>query len=152
MKDYKIAVRILDAKFTKIRKILPFMEKPTKGWIRAIRNSLGMSTTFLAKQLGISPIRVLAIENSEACLELKLSTLNRVAQALNCRFVYILIPEQNFEEMLEIRAEEIAKTILARTKRTMALEGQECSEEENEKQFKILKQELLQSSPKKLWR
>jgi DNA-binding XRE family transcriptional regulator len=39
---------------------------PVRGWIKAIRNALGMSTEQMAKRLGVKQPSVVALEQSEA--------------------------------------------------------------------------------------
>ena len=39
---------------------------PVRGWIKAIREALGMSTAQLAKRLGVKQPSVVALERSEA--------------------------------------------------------------------------------------
>lgn len=66
---------------------------PVRGWIKAIRGALGMSTSQLARRLGVSQPSVVALEQSEAKGSIELATLRRVAAALDCTLVYALIPQ-----------------------------------------------------------
>jgi predicted DNA-binding mobile mystery protein A len=68
---------------------------PPKGWVRAIRDALGMTGVQLAKRLGISPQSADAMERSEASGAIKLETLRRAAEALDCTLVYALVPNKS---------------------------------------------------------
>ena len=67
---------------------------PVRGWIKALREALGMSTAQLAKRLGIKQPSLVALEQSEAKGTIELATLRRVAEALDCTLVYALVPKQ----------------------------------------------------------
>ena len=60
---------------------------PVRGWIKAIREALGMSTAQLAKRLGIKQPSVVELEQSEAKGTIELATLRRMAEALDCTCV-----------------------------------------------------------------
>lgn len=97
---------------------------PPKGWIRAIREALGMSGVQFAARLGVRPQSVEALEKSEASGSVKLETLRRAAEALDCTLVYALVPNTSLENMVRSRARAIAKRDLGRVAHTMKLEAQ----------------------------
>ena len=66
--------------------------RPVKGWLRAIRTGLGMSGVQLARQLGVTPPRVVEMEKSEVEGAISLKVLERAAEAMGCSLVYALIP------------------------------------------------------------
>lgn len=108
---------------------------PPKGWIRAIRDALGMSGPQLGKRMGVKAQSITDIEKSEASETIQLKTLRRVAEALDCIVVYALIPKSSLEEMVQTRAREIARKELARIAHSMDLEAQGLSEQERENQI-----------------
>ena len=73
------------------------------GWIKSIRQALGMSTFQLAKRAGLNQSRISRIENAEVNGDLNLSTLKKIAEALNMRFVYAFVPGEGLEEMVRDR-------------------------------------------------
>lgn len=97
---------------------------PPKGWIRAIRDALGMTGVQFAAKLGVRPQSVDALEKSEANGSIKLDTLRRAAEALDCTVVYALVPNTSLEEMMRSRARAIAMRDLGRVSHTMKLEAQ----------------------------
>jgi predicted DNA-binding mobile mystery protein A len=98
---------------------------PPKGWIRAIRDALGMSGVQLAKRLEVSPQTVEAMEKSEAAGTIQLNTLKRAAEALDCTLVYALVPKTSLENTVRNRARQIATAALTRVSHTMRLEDQD---------------------------
>ena len=81
----------LDARLASAKPI-DRLQVPPKGWIRAIRDGLGMSGSQLGKRLGASPQNVDILEKSEVAGTIKLQTLKRVAEALDATLVYALVP------------------------------------------------------------
>ena len=97
---------------------------PPKGWLRAIRDAFGMTGAQLGTRLGVSPQSVDSLERSEANGTVKLETLRRAAEALNCTLVYALVPKRPLEEIVQERANAIAAHELGRIAHTMTLEAQ----------------------------
>ena len=97
---------------------------PPKGWLRAIRDALGMRGVQFARRLGIRPQSVETLEKSEASGSIQLKTLRRAAEALECTLVYALVPNKSLEEAVRERAYKIAVRDLGRVAHTMKLEAQ----------------------------
>ena len=97
---------------------------PPKGWLRAIRDALGMSGVQFAKRLGVRPQTVESIEKSEASGTVQLSTLRRAAEVLDCTLVYVLVPNTSLDNTVVQRARKIALRDLLRVAHTMKLEAQ----------------------------
>ncbi|MCC6897994.1 MAG: mobile mystery protein A [Polyangiaceae bacterium] len=97
---------------------------PPKGWIRAVRDALGMTGVQLAKRLKISPQSVVALEKSEKNGAIKVETLRRAAEALGCTLVYALVPNTSLERAVSDRARKLAMRDLGRVAHTMKLEAQ----------------------------
>ena len=75
---------------------------PVRGWVKAVREALGMTTAQLAKRLGVKQPSVVAIEQSEAKGTIELATLRRVAEALDCTLVYAFVPNKPLETMVQV--------------------------------------------------
>ena len=139
MKTNEIARRNLDQKLGSIRGL----GQPPHGWVRAIREALGMSTKQLAERLGVTPTRVRAIEKGEAKGSLTLDTLSRVAAAMDCTLVYALVPNVALDDLVRRRARSKAAAILRRLDHTMRLEDQELEEGDKGVALDRLADELL---------
>lgn len=114
----------LDSKFELIRPVERFAQPP-RGWIRAIRDALGMSLRQLGDRLGMTAQSVNNIEQSEANDTIQLKTLRRVAEALDCVVVYALVPKTSLTDKVDSRARDIASRALGRVSHSMALENQQ---------------------------
>jgi predicted DNA-binding mobile mystery protein A len=83
--------------------------RPTRGWIRAIRDALGMSGAQLAHRMGITQPAVAQLERSEANGLIGLDALHRAADALDCELVYALVPRTSLEAAVRERAQRVAR-------------------------------------------
>lgn len=125
---------------------------PRSGWVRAIREALGMTQAQLGARVGISRQSVQDLEQAEAERRITLDSLDRLAQAMDCRVVYSLVPEHgSLDDVRTRRAQALAKALLEQTGHTMKLEAQGLSENELERQRKTLAEALLRDKPSKLW-
>ena len=122
---------------------------PPKGWIRAIRDALGMSGAQLGRRMGVKAQSVADIEKSEASGTIQLNTLRRVAEGLDCVAVYALIPKSSLNDMVQSRAREIARQELDRIAHTMDLEAQGLPQGEREEQIKTCMRDHLRE--RDLW-
>jgi predicted DNA-binding mobile mystery protein A len=111
-----------DIRFDKMRPIAQFAA-PARGWIKAIRQALGMSSSQLARRLGVRQPTVIDIEQSEMRDTIQLATLRRVAEALDCKLVYALVPNKPLEATVRKRARQIARRRLRAVEHTMLLEN-----------------------------
>ncbi|MEE9452008.1 MAG: mobile mystery protein A, partial [Gammaproteobacteria bacterium] len=125
--------------------------RPRFGWIKTLRNALGMTADQLANRLGVNRSRVVRIEKDEMSDAITLKTLRRVAHALECDLVYALVPKVTLSETLTNKAKQIALKRLPRTVHTMALENQSVDDEFLSIQLEILIEELLNGNLKHLW-
>ena len=91
MERSDLARKNLDRRLTGLRPAV-FLARPPRGWLRAIREALGMTTGQMAKRLGVSQPRVIALEKDEQRGAVTLETLRRAAEALDCTLVYALAP------------------------------------------------------------
>jgi len=124
---------------------------PQKGWIRTIREALGMSSSVLANRLGCSRSNVTAIEQREKKGNITLEKLEEVAQAMNCKLVYCFVPLVPLDKILEDQARKIAKKQIRTVNHSMNLESQGLSSKQLQQQQEDLVQELLKGNLKDLW-
>jgi predicted DNA-binding mobile mystery protein A len=121
-----VAVRsraLLDAHFDEWQP-LRALARPPRGWVRAVREALGMSAAVLGGRLGITAGAVIRLEQSEASDRVRLETLRRTADALGCDLVYLLVPRRPLTAVVRERAREIAHWQVAAAEQTMRLEDQ----------------------------
>ncbi len=124
---------------------------PPMGWIRAVRNTLGMSGRQLGKRLGITKQRVSIIERQEIDGTATLKTLRRAAESLDCVFVYGFAFRKSLEETVRNQATKVAFKRLSRAIHTMRLEDQALSSLENKEILSNMIEEIMNEIPINFW-
>jgi predicted DNA-binding mobile mystery protein A len=150
MKETKLARKQLDKAIHPFR-VLSESRPPRKGWISAIRKALGMSARQLGVRLGVSQQRVAQIEKQEVTGGLTIRALRKVAEGLDCRFVYGFVPNGSLEEIIARQARRVALRRLAQAAHTMNLEDQGLSREENGEILAELIADLTTEPPSGFW-
>ena len=124
---------------------------PAKGWLRAIRDGLKMSRRQLANRLGLSTSRIQKLEIDEVAGAVTLKTIRQTAEAMDCVFVYAVIPRVTIEETLQQQALKKARTHLQGVSHSMSLEDQSLDDGANKKMLETLADRLINQSPRTLW-
>ena len=127
------------------------LQRPSRGWIKAIREAMGMTTAQLGKRLGVSQPRAVAIEKAELSKSITLESLERAAQALDCQLAYVLIPRKPLEKLVEERAQALARKRLAAASHSMQLEAQGLNKQDEAEQLKKLIDKIIAQGGSKLW-
>ncbi|MCI3951675.1 MAG: hypothetical protein K0R53_1172 [Burkholderiales bacterium] len=125
---------------------------PRGGWLRAVREALGMTTAQLAKRLGVAQQTVVKLERNEAAGKITLQSLRRVAEAMNCRVSYAVVPNKPLAETRRERARALADALIKPVAHSMRLEEQGIDDKEMRRQRDELAEEFLRDNPRKLWR
>ena len=129
-------------------------QPPPSGWIKAIRGALGINASQLAARLGMKHSAILKFEQRETMGKVTLETLEKVAQAMNCRLIYSIVPKDPYpslDSILEEQANIVAKNLVSKVNHTMRLEQQGLSNEQIKEQIQETAQELKNRTPSKLW-
>lgn len=145
-----LAVHQLDqvlSGFKQLREV----SRPSNGWVQAIRKTLGMAAKQLGNRANMSQAGITQIENSEAEGKATLSTMNKMAAALDCTFVYALVPNSTLQYFIERQAREVATRRVQSTSHSMSLESQTIADEQTELQIKLLTDEILATLPRHMW-
>jgi predicted DNA-binding mobile mystery protein A len=146
----QLARRQLERRLAPLRKAYE-LTRPPRGWVRAIREALGMTATQLGRRAGVSQSRITRIEKDEAEDAVTLATLRRVAEGLDCTLVYALVPNEPLDEVLRARALAAAEAQLKRTHHYMRLESQELDKSDLERERERLVADILAGDPRRLW-
>lgn len=144
------AIRHLDKRLSTLRPLMG-SARPPKGWLRAVRDALGMTTAQLARRIGVTQPRIVELEKAEVSGAVTLNSLQRAAEALGCRVVYALVPIRPLTQVVHDRAEQLADKQLASVHHTMRLEDQAVQDKQANKELRQqFIQELLRR-PARLW-
>jgi predicted DNA-binding mobile mystery protein A len=124
---------------------------PRDGWIKTVREALGMSGTQLARRMGVDPAALSRLEAREVKGKVTLEYLQKAAEAMNSRLVYAIVPNESLTATVRQQAAKKARAILRRVGHTMALEAQGVDPDEAARQEAELLQRLLMELPRSLW-
>lgn len=149
--DKKLLREQLDNKLSKLREF-SVQGLTSIGWIKTIREVLGMTSKDLASRVGVNQSRIIHMEQAEADGNIKISTMKKIADALDMDFVYALVPRTSLNDMVKEQARLLALKKMERLDHTMRLEMQELSSEEKEKALKDMINKILIDEPKDFWR
>ena len=123
--------RQLDRRCAPLRGLAAWL-MPHRGWIRATRDALGMSGSELAMRLRVRQQTIHDLELSERRRTIRLDTLERAANAMDCDLVYALIPRTSLEESVRSRARRKAAEYLGPIAHHSRLEDQAISDGETQ--------------------
>lgn len=123
-KSARQAREVLDARLAPLGPASRFAV-PQKGWIRAVRDALGMTAAQLAARIGVTGASVRSMEETEVTGGIRLSSLRRAAEAMDCTLVYAFIPNDSLQGSVEQQAKRVLRAQSVRTRQTMALEDQD---------------------------
>ena len=139
------------------QKLLPFSETrkvvvPQRGWVNTIRTALNMTMAQLGAKLNITRQGVNRIEESEANGTITLNSLKAVANAMDLKLVYGLVPNNGtINDLIQVKAEKLARKIVLRTDQNMKLEDQGIGVEKLAMNIKERADEIKREMKKSLW-
>lgn len=123
------------------------------GWVRAIREALGMTQAQLAARVSISRQAVQEFEGAEARRRITLESMDRLAAAMGCRVVYAVVPvDATLDTMRDDQARMQAEKMMGPVSHSMAMEAQAVPSSIRERQLQSLMEELKSGSARHLWK
>lgn len=139
------------------QKLKPFFDVrntlvPERGWIHTIRTSLNMTMAQLGTKLNITRQGVKRIEESEANGTITINSLKEIANVMDLKLVYAIVPKNGtVNDLIDLKAEKLAKKIVLRTNQNMKLENQGIGDEKIKNTIKELADEIKREMRKSLW-
>ena len=140
-----LQIRALDKKTSDLKSAKNIVPQ-SSGWIKTVREAIGMTVSQLAARLGVTQPRITKMESNED--NLKLSTMKKAAEAMNCEFVYYFKPRTTFQNLVDEQAQKKAVEVLKTVNVNMALENQEIAEDKAVKDFAS---DLINKKIKQIW-
>ena len=139
-------LRILDEHLSEVN----VCDRPSGGWTRAVRTSLGMNVRQMAERIGITQQSAASLEKNEADYAITLKSLRKAAEALDCRLVYALVPnEGSLWDIVRKQALRKARDIVDPVDHSMMLEAQDVGDKQEKTDQ--LADELARTPDTKLW-
>ena len=125
---------------------------PSGGWLRAVREALGLSLRKQAERVRIAASNLHKSELAEAEGRITLAQLRKLAEGLDCEVIYALVPRKPLIKVVEAQANRIARAEVLGVTHSMSLEDQRPSDDFVAQQIDERRRELLAGSWSKLWR
>jgi predicted DNA-binding mobile mystery protein A len=129
----------------------PAPQTPREGWLRTVRNALGMSGAQLAKKMGVTRARVAQAEHAERTGGITLRSMQAMAEAMGCKLVYAIVPPGRIEDLVLAQARNKATAIVGTASKHMALESQTLPSDKITEEVERLAQEIAREMPPDFW-
>lgn len=147
----KLLIEQLDQKLAEFKNAGMILV-PQKGWIHTIRTTLNMTRDQLGTKLKLTKGAIQKIEEREAAGQITINKLRDVGQALDMQFVYGFVPKDGtIDNLINLKAEKLARKIVLRTNQNMKLEEQGIGDEKIKASIKDLANEIKREMRKSLW-
>jgi predicted DNA-binding mobile mystery protein A len=91
-------------------------KRPAQGWLRAVREAIGLGQQDVAAKLGIRRQSLADLEAAEKRGSATIASLERAAEAMGCELVYYVVPRGPFASTYG----ELARTRMSKPKRNEA--------------------------------
>jgi len=126
-------------------------DMPVGKQVQLIREALGMTQAQLAKRCGIRQNMIARIE-SDLAIDLRLSTVQKLAKGLDCRLISRLVPEEEIGKVLDQKSLEAARKLVGLSKSSAGLEKQMPEDRYIEEQVREMQFKIREKRPSSLWR
>jgi predicted DNA-binding mobile mystery protein A len=95
----------LDDRLPILREAKTAAIRPTRGWLRAVREAIGARQETIAKRMSVRRQSYARLETTEARGSISLGSLQKAAEAMDCDVVYYLVPRamvaKNYAELAQ---------------------------------------------------
>jgi predicted DNA-binding mobile mystery protein A len=145
----ELARKNLEKRFSALRDAQ--FARPRGGWVRAVRDALGLSSRQLANRMNVAQSRIVALEKAEATGSTTLKSLREAAEALDCKLVYALVPSRPLDNIIRDRARQKAFAQVTQVAQGMLLENQSLTTSQTKEEVERLTNEILSEPIRHLW-
>ncbi len=113
----------------RLRKLQGFAEytQIRTGWINYMRQAMCLTLSKLAELSKLSTATVQQTEKRELMGKVTLQTMSKIASAMDCEFIYAIVPKEDLSSYLRNKAIEKATKIVIEADTHMTLEDQRVS-------------------------
>lgn len=126
---------------------------PRAGWIRAIRDALGISQSQIARRVGVSRATVQQWERAEGHRRITVHSLDRVAHAMGCTVALAIVPKVGTLD--DVRRRQARAKAIAIVKKEDAPDDPDSVTDLTAPQRRRVDRivaRLLRGSPRRLWK
>lgn len=143
----KLAIKHAEKRRERLLSVVSDM-KVRPGWIKYMRSVLGMTLKDLAKLTNLSIPGIADAEKREQKGKITIENLSKLADAMECDFVYGFIPKEDIQAILKRKSIQKAKESILQADIHMELEDQQVDENIDER-ITLLAENLLEKG--KVW-
>lgn len=140
-------VRIVDDAAQRLHGV----RKPPEGWLATLRKALGMSGAQVAARMGVSRNAIYQAERNERDSAITIAQMRKIADAMDCDFVYAVVPKGTIGDVIQAQARRKAEARIRRAGAHMALELQSLSEKQMKQRIDDLAAMLVRDMPPDFW-
>ena len=119
------------------------------SFIYLIRKKLRMSQKQLAKRVGVPQSYISKLESGK--VDPNLQTLKKIFQALFCYILIIPMPIEDLDQIIERKAQKIAKKRIEHLQGTMSLEKQDLDKKTLNELINEEKKDIIDSFSSNIW-
>lgn len=145
-----IQLRQLDERLEKVRD-LSELGAPPDGWIRVLRQALGMTTEQLAARMKVTRQAVLQLEAAERNRSATWTSLRKAAEAMDCEVAYAVVPRGSLRQVLLRQGRKQAERHVGRIAHSMKLDSHLIGPAEQQRQVDELAAHLATERSRALW-
>lgn len=148
----KIAARQYRRIVQEVVKPAAALALPPQGWLCTVRNALSMSGAQLARRLGSTRAWINRTEKAELSGSVTLKTMQHMAEAMGCRFIYAIVPKNGgVDDLIYAQARKKAAQLVRKTSTQMALEAQTLAPDQIDYEIDRLAREMVETMPSDFW-
>jgi predicted DNA-binding mobile mystery protein A len=115
----------LEQKIGRLNTAVPAAERPARGWLRAVREAIGLTQGEVAAKIAVKRQSYAQFETAEEHGSISLASLGRAAAAMGCELVYFVVPSASaalsYKELARIH--DPAAGHLSATEHSMSLKN-----------------------------
>jgi predicted DNA-binding mobile mystery protein A len=137
----ELALDQIEKRLRKLRRVLNEAQV-SPGWIYYMRHALGLTLEKLGLRAKLSKATIQQVEKREIQGRITITTLKKLAHAMDCEFIYAFVPNNELKTFLFEKAYNKAEQIIKNADLHMTLEDQKVTER-IELRIKRLAQELM---------
>jgi predicted DNA-binding mobile mystery protein A len=104
---------------------------PARGWLRAIREAVGLTQRQVAARAAVKRQSYAQLETAEERGAISVASLRRAAEAMDCELVYFIVPRESvaatYVELSQVHDPKFRHQ--KATEQSMALKGQAARDE-----------------------
>jgi predicted DNA-binding mobile mystery protein A len=89
-----IILRELERRIGPLKAARPAADMPARGWLRAVREAVGLTQAEVARRAGVRRQTYAQFETAEERGSISVASMRRAAGAMDCELVYFIVPRE----------------------------------------------------------